>query len=112
MSQVTYSAALFADNATESNVIDVSDKVLCAIHIPAGFVGTTITFTASTSPEGTFLPVHDASDALYTATCAASQVAVVSPDATRGLKYVKLVAASQTGGPLELQCALVQNDAS
>jgi len=56
--------------ATISSAIDLKIDTLCGIYIPAGFTGTTITFSASYDATN-YSPVKDGAGAAVSYTCAA-----------------------------------------
>ena len=77
-----------------SGEIDLGDRVLCALEIPTGYTGTTVSFAAAqraTADGGTYVPVIDKTGAEITYTVAAGKVAIVDPYLTRGFRYIKLV---------------------
>lgn len=77
-----------------SGEIDISDRVICAVEIPAGYTGTAVSFAAaqrSTAEGGTYVPVIDKTGAEITLTVAASKVAVMDAYLTRAFRWIKLV---------------------
>lgn len=85
----------FTASATSAEA-KLDGSTLCGMFIPAGFVGTSITFTACDTSGGTFLPVHKDGAAL-TITVAASMYVALNPNDYAGLKFIKLVSsASET----------------
>lgn len=87
-----------ADGATESAALNLNRAKLVGIHIPAGFEGTSIKFTAAPTETGTYLAVYDDADAEVDLTVAASRyIAPALGDVLASLAWIKLVVASQTG---------------
>lgn len=95
---------VIAVNGTVSTAMDMEDGTLCGVFIPAGFVGTAMTF--QTSIDGiTFVAVNNAAGAL-SYVVAASKYIAIDPKDFRGMRYIKLVSgSSETGGPLTLTAA-------
>ncbi len=87
---VVHTEVVFADEESVSNVVDVADRVVVAIHMPDEWDAATLTLLASwTGEEDTFHPVHDG-DGELEFTVTADMVMVVSPDITRGLRFIQL----------------------
>lgn len=83
---------------TTSGNVDLGDKPLVALLIPASWDGGNLTITASDTAGGTYGPVYDSTGSQITITVggAARVVALVGTQlqAMASLRYVKLVAAS------------------
>lgn len=96
--QKTIKSATIADGATKSDVIDLMSQELAGIITDANLTGTSLTFEGSSTPDGTFVGINDASGSAITLTVAASKVII--PDATKvyGFPYIKLVAGSAQSG--------------
>ena len=96
----------FADNATESGAVDLLDKLtadeaVVGVEVPAGFVGTGITFLNSLDKTN-YRDVLQTDGTPYALVVAADSYVQMDPVATKGFSSIKLVADSQTGGPLTL----------
>lgn len=88
---------LLADTESDTGPLDVSDQVIVAIHFPAEWDGTEVTLSASVTVDGDYLVCADAAGADLVVTAAADRIVAIAPDATRGLRYVKLTSdAAQT----------------
>lgn len=78
----------------ESGVIDlVALGQLSAIVTPAELTSLVMTFKASATPDGTFVPVIS-DGAEYTLTIAAGSYIVIDPTVFHGIPYLKLVTGS------------------
>lgn len=88
--------AIILNGASQSGVLDVTERVVVAVSLPATWTAASITFLAADTADGTFLPVYDAAGVEYTVVAAAAHCVVVPSDATRAFRYVKL--RSGTGG--------------
>lgn len=98
---------IIADNATTSPEADLRDRVLCGVFLPAGFLGTSLTFLAAAATGGTFLTIQDGEGADYTVTVAASKFVPVDPTKFVGVRFLKVKSgSSETGGPLTLYLAV------
>jgi hypothetical protein len=102
--------ATIADGATESSVVTVGDNLPSGIKTPAGWTTASITFKASESAGGTFVPVYDASGALLTiASAAASRWYAIAPQDLAGVPYLKLVSSVAQAGGDSLIVAMREN---
>jgi len=98
--------AVIADNGTVSAAIDLEDGTLCGVFIPAGFVGTALTFQAGATEDGTYYAINNAAGAL-SYTVAASKFVGIDPKDFHGVRFVKFVSGtSESGGPLTLTAAV------
>ncbi len=87
--------ATVAATGTTSGAVDLSGTDLVGIFVPSTFDGTTITITASTAIDGTFVAVQDGDGSTFTLTTTASRyVPVKNLALISGLRYIKLVAGS------------------
>lgn len=84
--------AVIANGATESGVVDLSYYKLAAIQIPA-MTGTTLTFKAAESANGTFYPVYKDDGTLATLTVSGGRIVAVDivAGSLAALRYIKLV---------------------
>lgn len=85
-------SAVILSGATENAAgIDLQGSQLCGLFIPPEFDGTTITFKASITLTGTYVPVQ-AGGVIYTLTTAASNYVPIENLAVfSGLNYIKIV---------------------
>ena len=89
---------IIANGATESGAIDLSGTTLSAIAFPAEFDGNALTLKASTSANGTFVDVYEATGVALTIQGGASRIVTIEPARMAGLQYIKLIAdTAQTG---------------
>lgn len=88
--------AVVADGQTTSGEVNLQGSTLCGVFLPSGMEGTSLAFTVSDQPGGTFLALTDAGDAV-SYTVAASRYVALNPSLFAGVRYLKLVVGSQTG---------------
>jgi len=80
-----------AENTTPTNGVDLLGMTLVGIICPSTFDGTTITFTACDTQDGTYLPVYDKTGAQYSITTAASRYVILPPADFAGIRFIKPV---------------------
>lgn len=97
-----------ASGGTTSEAFDVSGELLAGIICPAEFDGTTITFTASDEPAGTFLACYATDGTAISVTTAASRHVLLEPQTFAGARFIKLVAGTAQTGDTEVTLVLVQ----
>jgi hypothetical protein len=85
-----------ADAATDSGAIDIADREVCGVTVPTGLEGTTLGFKVATALAGTYNPLMSAGAAV-SLTIAASRYIALDPALFRGVRFLKLVLAAQTG---------------
>lgn len=107
---LNHSEAVIANTADTTGVIDVTDQVLVSIHMPANFDGTKLSILGARSATGTFVPVKDAAGTALEVTISSSTVAVVAPDSTRGLRYIKLKSDAAQSPAITLDLGLLPDD--
>jgi hypothetical protein len=86
--------AVIANGQSASGEIDIANRVICSVEIPAGYTGTTVSFAAAQRPTGeggTYVPVIDKTGAEVTFTVAAGKVVIVDPNTTRAFRNIKLI---------------------
>ena len=106
---VVHIEAVIANAGTESGVVDLTDRVLCAIHMPSDWDAADLSLKAAVTAAGPFRAVvSDEFDELLTV--AVDQVVVVPPDLTRGLAFVKLVASAAQTPARTFYLATVEDD--
>ncbi len=88
-----------ANAGTDSGAAEIPlGKTLCGVFIPTGLEGTTLAFSTSETLAGTYVPVRTAAGALsITVVAATAQYVALDPNVFRGLRFIKLVVAAQTG---------------
>lgn len=107
---ITTPSVTIADGATESSVLTVGDGLPSGIKTPAGWTTADITFTASESAGGTFVPVYDVTGAAVTISGAvASRWYAITPGDLAGTPYLKLVSSVAQAGGDSLIVALREN---
>ena len=101
-----------ADGQTESSVLAVGDYMPSGIKTPAGWTTADITFTASESAGGTFVPVYDPTTgaAVKVSSAAASRWYPIAPSDLAGIPYLKLVSSVAQAGGDSLFVAMRRND--
>ena len=87
--------ATIAASGTTSGAINLSGLQVVAIDMPAALTGTTMTFTASTTLDGTYDGVQEIGGAAaYSITIAASKWVGVDIRVFAGIPFLKLVSGS------------------
>ena len=100
-----------ADGATESDVLRVGDYLPAGIKTPSGWTTADITFTASESEGGTYVPVYNTDGtALTISSVAASRWYAIAPQDFAGTPYLKLVSSVAQAGGDGLIVAMRRND--
>lgn len=95
--------ATIANGQTVSNAVDLNERVLTAIIMPAAWTAADITFQASNIATGTFKPVKKGDGSVtpiiaYTIkTPAADDYITLDPDAFAGIRYLKVVSSAAQG---------------
>lgn len=84
------------DGETTSDAIDSEGGALVGIVVPTGLEGTTFTVKASVD-NSTFYDYYNDSGSQVTITCGASRFIGISAQDFVGVRYLKLVGATQTG---------------
>lgn len=84
--------ATIAASGSVSDAIDLDGEIIAAIVMPATFTGTSLTFQAAASVDGTFQNVYDDSGAELTATVGQGKVVVNKSvlEALAALRYLKI----------------------
>lgn len=101
---IAYQPAVVADQGTTSPAVDLGGKTLCGVFIPSGLEGATLQVHASTAEDGTFVAVAGSDGTAQSITVAASRYIPLDYTKYLGLRYVKMVLATQTGA-ITLQVA-------
>lgn len=91
----SHAVATIANGASQSDVIDLREYAIAAISMPAGWTTAALTFLASSTAAGTFLPVYDdAGTEVSIASANVVQDRVIVNKAVleqlAGLRYIKL----------------------
>lgn len=97
--------ATIANGQTKSGAIDLDFATLCGIFLPAAFTGTALTFEASATETGTFVPVVDGAGASVSKTVAQGQYVYLDPAIFAGLRFIKVVSGSSEGAARSLTLA-------
>lgn len=80
------------DTTTTSNAINLFERSLVALQMPAAFTGTSLTFESCVTEGGTYLQVTKGSDGLaYTVTVAASKYVTIPVADLVGISFLKVV---------------------
>lgn len=85
-----------ANAGTTSSAIQIGGASMVALILPAALTSTTVTFTASDTQAGTFVPVYKSDGTAVSATVAASR-AVALPVELFPFNWIKLVTGSAEG---------------
>ncbi len=82
--------------ATTSGWVELpSDLKLVGLHIPSGFVGTTIDFHTKVTPDGSALAIRDVGGAnVYQVTAGASRFIPLDPRVFAGLTHLRLTSSN------------------
>lgn len=86
-----------ANGQTDSDAIDLLGTTLVGAYLPASVEGTSLKFKAATAIDGTYLPVYgtDGNEVAYTV--GSSHYVPLDPAVFSGVRFLKIVLASQTG---------------
>ena len=82
-----------ANGQTVSTAADLAGASICGVWLPAAFTGTTLTFQASRTVDGTYGAVQGVS----LTPVAAGQFVPVDPTKFYGVRFVKVVSGSAEG---------------
>lgn len=85
----TIPAVVIGTTVDASDAIAFGDSETGMVYVPAGSSLTTLTWHASTEPNGTYLAAEDAVSAAVTQTVAASQAHPI-PAALSGARFLKI----------------------
>lgn len=85
----SYSTAVIANGASQSNALDIFGQAITGFQMPTGWTAAAITLLASVDEDGPFQPVYDADGTELTVTTAASRFVALDPAGLR-FRYVKL----------------------
>ena len=87
--------ATIANGATTSEALDLNGLELAGLFLPSNLTATSISLTASTAIDGTYVAVQDGFGSTYSLAGAASKyVPVNNFNVIAGLRFIKLVAGS------------------
>jgi hypothetical protein len=90
----TYRTATWGSAGTPSDAIDLGAETLCGVVFGATFTGTTMTFTASDTFGGTYVPLYDDLGTQLSVTVSTSRFVRVKPADFAGVRFIKLVSGS------------------
>ncbi len=100
-------SVVIASGQQESAAISCAGFVLCGILLPAAFTGTTLTFEASSSFAGTYVPVKNTtSGTALSYTVAQGTYAALDPKDFQGISFLKIKSGSAEGAARTLICSL------
>ena len=94
--------ATITDNATESNIVNLSGTTLTALEISAEFDGAAIGLQASSTVDGDFVAVHEQGGAALAISAAASRLVTLEPAKFAGLQYIKLISDTAQSGATDI----------
>ena len=96
-----------ASGAAISGAIDLSERTLLAIEMPAAWTAADVGFSVATTLTGTYKPLWVLGDSarLLIDTAAASRIISVDPDSFRGVRYLKIESLDTGDGSAENQAA-------
>lgn len=94
----------FVGSATSTEIISLSGGSPVAIITPASLGATTFTFTAATSPTGTFYPVNDQTGTAITVTVSTSAAgwADITSIFPASVQYVKVISGTSITKTIQL----------
>lgn len=98
--------ATIAISTTTSGVIDLTQRDIVGLYIPAAFTGTAITFTASSDIAGTFGSVRDGAGNAISVTVAAGQYIKINSADFLGVLYLKLVSGSSEAAARDIRVSV------
>ena len=90
------------NTATDSDDTDLGQATLVGVYIPASFTGTSISFKAATTQDGTYAPIKDGAGALVSKTVAAGDYITLDPVTFAGVQFLKVVSGSAEGADRSL----------
>lgn len=94
-----------ANAATVSASINLMGATLCGIYLPAAFTGTSLSFQAAATLEGTYQTIQrNGGD--YTLTVAQGKYVVLDPAVFAGVQFMKVVSGSSEGALRTLNLAV------
>lgn len=94
MTQTSFPQLNWRTSTTTSDAIGLAAITICGFFIPAGWTGTTATFTVCDTIDGTYVPLCDNTGATISYTVAASTYCRVSVQDFAGIRYLKMVGGS------------------
>jgi hypothetical protein len=109
LTPVHHHTATIANGAQLSGEVNLRGQAVHGVITPAALTGVALTFEASDTAGGTFVPVHKADGTAYSVTVAASRFTVVDPTVLRGINYLKVKSGSVEGGARTLKLAARPN---
>lgn len=87
---------VIANTETTSGPVDIGDASFGLLQVPAGFEGTSVSYTVATTTGGTYYPLYDGSGAKIESDVSASQSIPLPPELFAARSF-KVVAGAQTG---------------
>lgn len=105
---IDFEEVTIASSGTTSGAVDTHGMTICGIYTPDTMTGTALTLTASTSLDGTYVPVEDGAGAAISKTIDGGEYVPFNPADTAGLRYIKVVSGTAEGAERTLTLALRQ----
>lgn len=96
---------VIANGQTISGAIDLSGTTLAGIHLPAAFTGTSLSFLAARTFDGTYQGVYR-QGADLSVTVAAGKYVPLNPSDFAGLQFIKIVSGSTEAAARTLTLAV------
>ena len=90
MELVRIGVAEIAQDTSLSAAVDLLDRTLTAIQMPATWDAADLTFQAAEDLNGTYQNVYDDNDAEMTIQAAAARYIVIQPPKLAGLRFIKI----------------------
>jgi hypothetical protein len=85
-----------ANGQQASPTLNLNGSTLCGIHMPATFTGTSLTFQAAPTEDGTYQAVMwQGSD--FSVTVAAGRYVALNPAIFAGISFIRIVSGSAEG---------------
>ena len=104
--KIDFEEVVISSGGATSAAVDLRGTTLTGIYLPATFTGTALTFSASTSLDGTYLPVYDGAGSAISKTVAQGQYIKISPVDFAGIQYLKIISGSTEGADRTLTLAI------
>lgn len=96
-------AATIANGQQTSGAVDLKNKTLVAVALPAALTGVALTFFAATSLAGTYKEVTDGAGTAYSVVVAADKCVPVDTAKFLGVRFLKVKSGSAEGGARTLE---------
>lgn len=93
---------VIANGETESTAVYTHGDMVTALHIPASFTGTSVSFKVASAIDGDYLPLHSLDGALYSVPVAAGTQATLDILIMATVNFLKVVSNSAEGAEREI----------